>query len=189
LLTEYFAADPGRVPAVRRVAALLRALHALDADVPAYAAREIAERYLAVLSDRSLSDAERRWSDELLARAQDYDSRFEPTAFCHNDLFGDNVLDDGATLRLVDFEYAVRGAPVLDLAGLAGMNDFGATARRELLAAYYGGAPGTVTLDDLDAVVRMVRLMSYFWARAAIGKSGSSAAYERLAAQLQATLT
>jgi thiamine kinase-like enzyme len=189
LLTEYFAADPARVPSVRRVAALLRSLHALDVNLPAYAAREIAERYVSAVAVVAPTAPERAWADELLALAREYDARHAPTAFCHNDLFADNVLDDGATLRLVDFEYAVRGAPVLDLAGLAGMNGFGAVARRELLAAYYGGASGAVALDELDAVVRMVRLTSYFWARAAAIDSGAPAAYERLAAQLQATLT
>lgn len=189
LLTEYFAAEPGRVPSVRRAATLLRELHGLDVDVPAYVASTIATRYVAALPSHVLTAAERRWSTELLALARDYDAQYTPTAFCHNDLFAANLLDDGVTLRLVDFEYAVRAAPVLDLAGLAGMNDFDVAARRALLAAYYGEARGAVSLEALDAVVRMVRLQSYFWARAAANGGGARRAYERLAAQLQATLT
>ncbi len=37
---------------------------------------------------------------------------------------------DGAAARLIDFEYAGRGAPLLDLANLAGMNDFKEAQRR-----------------------------------------------------------
>jgi Ser/Thr protein kinase RdoA (MazF antagonist) len=188
LLTEYHAATPGRLPAIRRMTAVLRALHGLDVDVPVYVAAQIAARYLAALEPRDFTAVEKGWADELLRLARDFDVRHSPTAFCHNDLVAENVLDDGATLRLVDFEYAVRGAPLLDLAGLAGMNGFGGAARRELLAAYYGDVP-VVTLADLDAAIRLVRLLAFFWTRMAVRGGGRTEAFERLAAQLRETLT
>ncbi len=88
----------------------------------------------------------RKWADELLGLARHYDSAYLPSALCHNDLVAANVLDDG-DLVLVDFEYAVRAAPALDLAGLAGMNDYGENECRELLAAYYAGGPPRVSLS------------------------------------------
>ena len=71
-------------------------------------------------SRHSSSERAAEWGDELLTLARRYDARYAPTAFCHNDLVAANVLDDGQ-LALVDFEYAVRADPLLDLANAAGM--------------------------------------------------------------------
>jgi thiamine kinase-like enzyme len=183
------AADARRPRNVERAAALLRDLHALDVDVPVFAAERIARGYLAALSagvdaGRARFDArEQAWVDELLERARYYDATHSATVLCHNDLVAANVLDDGR-LVLVDFEYAVRAAPVLDLAGLAGMNDFGARERRELLAAYGDEAGAAIAEPELERVVRLVRLMAFFWARLGELRAGESAAYGALAAQL-----
>jgi len=196
LLTDYrasarpwSAADARQPRNVARAAALLRELHELDADAPAFAAERIARGYLAALSagvDARLArfDArERSWVDELLERARYYDATHPPTVLCHNDLFAANVLDDGR-LALVDFEYAVRAAPVLDLAGLAGMNDYGARERRALLAAYRGEDGAAIAESELERVVRLVRLMAFFWARLGELRAGEASPHRALAAEL-----
>lgn len=195
LLTEYrmlswtpeMARYSGNIP---RIAALLRALHGVAVELPVFQAERIAGQYLAALATSSgplLSQAERSWADDLLRLARYYDTSYEPTAFCHNDLVAANVLDGAATLLLVDFEYAVRSAPLLDLAGLAGMNDYTPEQRRELLSAYYGGS-ATVTAIDLDNAVRMVRLLAFFWARVGEQRGGRKNVYAQLAAHLGETL-
>jgi thiamine kinase-like enzyme len=136
----------------------------------------------------AVAPRDRRWGDELLELARHYDAAHPPTALCHNDLVATNVLDDGK-LVLVDFEYAVRGAPILDLAGLAGMNDYGARERRELLAAYRGEDRSGLAETELDKVVRLVRLMAYFWARLGELRTGDKTAYRELAAELGKTLS
>jgi thiamine kinase-like enzyme len=171
-----------------RAATLLRKLHAIEASAPAYAAEHIARTYLAALGVGVAGAAarfdarSRAWADELLELARHYDAAHPPSALCHNDLVAANVLDGGG-LALVDFEYAVHAAPVLDLAGLAAMNDYGEAECRGLLAAYYGErAP--VTLDELAKVVRMTRLVAFFWARLGeLGVAGGEP-YTRLAAEL-----
>jgi thiamine kinase-like enzyme len=95
----------------------------------------------------------------------DYVSRYPPSAVCHNDLVAANVLE-ARDLLLVDFEYAARAAPILDLASLAAMNDFTDDDRRKLLHAYYASSNAPVSPAELADVVRMVRLMAFFWARA-----------------------
>ena len=110
-----------------------------------------------------------------------------PSVLCHNDLVAANVLDDG-DLVLVDFEYAVRSAPVLDLAGLAGLNDYGERACRELLDAYHGEGPAQISLAELQEIVRMVRLVAYFWARLGELRVADSASYSELAAELELKL-
>jgi thiamine kinase-like enzyme len=196
LLTDYraaarswSAADAREPRNVERAAALLRALHAVSVDAPTFAAERIARGYLTALSAgvdarrAAFAARERAWADELLELARRYDATYPPTALCHNDLVAANVLDDGR-LVLVDFEYAVRGAPILDLAGLAGMNDYGARERRDLLAAYRGEDRAAIKKTELDKIVRLVRLMAFFWARLGEVRTAEPTAYRTLAAEL-----
>jgi thiamine kinase-like enzyme len=178
---------------VERVAALLRELHALDVQAPTFAAERIARGYLdslvaAVGAGRTRFDArEQTWADELLEHARHYDATHRATALCHNDLVAANVVDDGR-LVLVDFEYAVRAAPVLDLAGLAAMNDYGARERRAVLGAYRGDGALAIAEPDLDRTMRLVRLVSFFWARLGELRAADSAPYRELAAEIAAQL-
>lgn len=64
-----------------------------------------------------------------------------PIVFGHNDLLPANILDDGARLWLIDFEYAGFNTSMFDLAGVAsnaGMND---EESEHLLTAYLGREP------------------------------------------------
>lgn len=101
---------------------------------------------------------------ELIALAEEYDERFPPTAICHNDLVAENILDTGE-LRLIDFEYAVRAAPVLDLASLAAMTRMTARQRRLLVEAYYPDGSASFSADEFARVVRLSKLIAFFWAR------------------------
>jgi thiamine kinase-like enzyme len=135
-----------------------------------------------------LTTDERAWAEELKTLARAFDASYPPTAFCHNDLVMANILGDGATARLIDFEYAGRAAPLLDLANLAAMNDFAALQRRLLLSEYYGKAADAPTERELDGAIRMVRVLAYFWACVAEQRVAGSGAYAQLLQDLQATL-
>jgi thiamine kinase-like enzyme len=201
LLTEFLAGARAWTPAearlpsnVARAAALLRELHTLPAHVPVFAAESIARSYLSELAanidERSaaLPASAGDWAEELLALAAEFDVGRAPRVLCHNDLVAANVLDDGATLMLVDFEYAVRAAPLLDLAGLAAMNDYGDGECRELLAAYARGTAPTIASVELAKTARMVRLMAYFWARLCELRAAIPDAHRALASVLEARL-
>lgn len=201
LLTEYrdraapWTAAAARVPRnIVRTAKLLRSLHAIEVDLPAYAAERIARGYLAALTAGASPELARfggarieAWAEELVSLARRYDALHAPSAFCHNDLAAANVLDDG-DLMLVDFEYAVRGSPLLDLAGLAVMNDFVDMEQRALLEAYDQDAATRARSAELARTVRMVRLLSFFWARLGAVRVADGAPYSRLAAHLSETL-
>jgi thiamine kinase-like enzyme len=131
---------------------------------------------------------EKRWADELTRLGRDFDASYAPTAFCHNDLVAANILIDGAAARLIDFEYAGLGTPLLDLASLAAMNDFAETEKRQLLSEYYGTAAAAPALRELDNAVRMVRLLAYFWGRVAERQLAEAHAHSELAASIGATL-
>ena len=170
-----------------RLTALLRVLHALPTELPAFAAERIATRYLGALPRDVREPSAAQWGDELLLLARRYDERYAPTAFCHNDLAPANVLDDGE-LALVDFEYAVRADPLLDLANLAGMNGFDTAEQRTLLAAYRGGEPTTAELEELRWLVRMVQLMAWFWALLGATGTDDESLYEQYVAEFGAQL-
>jgi aminoglycoside phosphotransferase (APT) family kinase protein len=196
LLTEYCAgpltAEYVRQPAIiTMIVRSLRALHQLRVELPVYSVRTFAATYLAALragATRVLSAEEQRWADELTRLAHHFDESYAPTAFCHTDLVAANILTDGATARLIDFEYAGLGAPLLDLASVAGMNDFASAQRQHLLDAYYGAGGDAPTMRDLDSAVRMVRLLAYFWGRMAEERLQGAAAHAKLAENIGATL-
>jgi thiamine kinase-like enzyme len=196
LLTDYrsmpWTHEMVRAPmAISSIVRLLRALHALRVDLPVIALESIAARYLADLDADSASPMttdDRRWGDELLQLARRHEASHGPTVFCHNDLVASNILTDGAAARLIDFEYAGRGTPLLDLANLAGMNDFTETQRALLLAEYYGEPAAAPRVRELDNAIRMVRLLGYFWARLAARRVDGATAYLRLATEFGATL-
>ena len=192
LLTRYrpgspwTAVDARKADNIRRVAAVLRTLHALPTALPVFAAEQIARRYLAALPRGFSEPRGAEWGDELLTLTRRYDASYSPTAFCHNDLVAANVLDDGE-LALVDFEYAVRADALLDLANVAGMNGFDREQRRVLLAEYRQAEPANDALAELEWLIRMVRLMAWFWA--VLGLAGNdSLVYSLYVAELGARL-
>jgi Ser/Thr protein kinase RdoA (MazF antagonist) len=162
-LTEAAAREPVNVA---RIAELLRRLHGIRVALRNFEPLRHAEDYFAAAARQTpLAPSEQRLASELRTRAVDYVSRYPPSAVCHNDLVAANVLE-ARDLLLVDFEYAARAAPILDLASLAAMNDFTDDDRRKLLHAYYASSNAPVSPAELADVVRMVRLMAFFWARA-----------------------
>jgi hypothetical protein len=162
-LTEAAAREPENVA---RIAALLRRLHGIRAALRVYDPLRHAEAYFVAAARRApLAPRERRLAEELRARAAGYVQRYAPSAVCHNDLVAANILETG-DLMLIDFEYAARAAPILDLASLAAMNAFADKDRRELLRAYYATSSAPASPAELGEVVRMVRLMAFFWALA-----------------------
>jgi thiamine kinase len=147
LVTQYlpghaWSLDEARAPAnVARLAGLLRRLHALPAppgvrslDLHASIARSwdalAAHGATARAGSPRIRARARRLVAQLAAEAR--------TCLCHNDVHHLNVLDSGSRLWLVDWEYAGRGDPDFDLAGVCCYHAFDAAARRELLAAYRG---------------------------------------------------
>jgi thiamine kinase-like enzyme len=61
--------------------------------------------------------------------------------FGHNDLLAANLIDDGARLWLVDWEYGAFNSPLFDLGGLASNNELSAAQEVWLLEAYFEAPP------------------------------------------------
>jgi thiamine kinase-like enzyme len=61
----------------------------------------------------------------------------EPPCPCHNDLLAANLVDDGATVQIIDWEYAGMGDRYFDLGNLAANNEFEPQHEMALLQAYF----------------------------------------------------
>jgi thiamine kinase-like enzyme len=61
-----------------------------------------------------------------------------PTVPCHNDLLCENFIDDGATLRIVDYELSGNNDPCFDLGNTAQEAEFDDDLRAALCEAYFG---------------------------------------------------
>jgi Ser/Thr protein kinase RdoA (MazF antagonist) len=170
LVTE-FVADGTAVSAselrqperIERLAAALNLLHGLPADIPPYAPRACAERYLAEIGGVAcLSAGSRERFEELLSLSADFDQA--ATTLCHNDLAAENVLF-GTAIRFIDFDYAVSASPILDLASVVVMNGFATAEAHALIAAYFSGSiPFSET--EFARVQRLVCLLAHFWSLA-----------------------
>jgi thiamine kinase-like enzyme len=57
---------------------------------------------------------------------------------CHNDLLAENYIDDGARLRLIDFEYSGNNDPCFELGNTCQELGYDEAQIRALCAAYFG---------------------------------------------------
>jgi thiamine kinase-like enzyme len=145
--------DPAFVP---RLAALLRRLHdgwdRLTGEVLYFSVFQTVRTYAATA--RALGARLPDDTDALLDDARRLSHRVAPfvPVLCHNDMLPANILDDGARVWLVDWEYAGVGHPLFDLAGASANCQFPESLDLAFLAAYRG----TPTADPRD--VRELRI-------------------------------
>jgi thiamine kinase-like enzyme len=155
LLTEESARRPD---VLRRIADTLRRCHAarVGEHLKRFSVFEAVRAYETLARERnvplpaSLPDAV-----TTLGRIEEDVQGDEPLCLCHNDLLPSNLIDDGATIRLIDWEYAGTGDRFFDLGNLAVNLQLGPKQEAVLLEAYCGEARA----DDLRRL-RLMRLAS-----------------------------
>ena len=102
---------------------------------------QVVRSYLALLGE---PDKNRLGLDlaDLGRRAAELEQRVGPVdiVFGHNDLLAANIIDDGARLWLIDWDYAGFNSPLFDLANLSSNNAFTPDMDRWLLGVYFRGA-------------------------------------------------
>jgi thiamine kinase-like enzyme len=142
---------------LRRVAQALRAVHA-GPPIPArFDPFRVVEAYAATAAAHGIA------VPDAYERARHTAAEIErargavPERPCHNDLLTANFIDDGARIRIVDWEYAGMGDVYFDLANFAANNGLPAEETTELLRAYFG----TVTAEH-DRALTLMRFMSDF---------------------------
>jgi len=101
----------------------------------------------------------------LLASAARLEAAVGPVqiVFGHNDLLPANILDDGARLWLVDWEYAGFNGPTFDLGGLASNAGMDASQREALLAAYFDRVPDAGLRRRFAAMTAASLLRETMW--------------------------
>jgi len=62
------------------------------------------------------------------------------TVPCNNDLLAENYIDDGKSLRLIDYEYSGNNDPCFELGNTCQEMEFNDDQIREVCAAYFGAA-------------------------------------------------
>jgi thiamine kinase-like enzyme len=152
---------------LRRVAALLRRAHAsvhrhLEGPAAAFWPFHVLRDYLRQLGAAGrLTRRQRRWTP--LVAALERDAGPVAVTFTHNDLMPGNLIDDGARLWLIDWEYAGFGAPLFDVAGVAINSELSARMRQHLLAAYLGRAPRRGEIARFSAFRLAASLRESLW--------------------------
>lgn len=138
----------------RRLAELLRRLHGGprftgDFDMP----RRIANW------DSIIAAHGWPWPDGYRSHRTQFKRLFDalaggPQVPCHNDLVPENILDDGTSLRLVDFEYSGNNDPHFELGNLCQELGYDDRQIAALCSAYFGDIePSTLARVHLHRIV------------------------------------
>ena len=101
----------------------------------------------------------------LLTTAEELEAAVGPVeiVFGHNDLLPANILDDGARLWLVDWEYGGFNAPLFDLGGLASNAGMTGPQAEALLGAYFGRPPDDALRHRAAAMTAASLLRETMW--------------------------
>jgi thiamine kinase-like enzyme len=83
--------------------------------------------------------------------------------FGHNDLLPANLIDDGARLWLIDWDYAGFNSPLFDLGGLASNNGLSEAQEGAMLAAYFDHAPDAALWRRYRAMKAAAALRETLW--------------------------
>ena len=164
LSARRFHDDPG---AVRRAAQALARLHADAPDFPReFNVFEITGDYLDLLQSRGSNIPDT--VPELMGGMEEIRRALavHPAALrpCHCDPTGANLLDDGARIWLIDWEYAGMNDPMWDLAYLSVQSSFDCPQDKALLTAYLGRQPQDVEASRMAVHVPLVEFLSALWA-------------------------
>jgi len=98
------------------------------------------ERYLRIVGehDVTIPDGYRDWLPVVAEIERAVAIAALPIAPCHNDLLCENFIDDGTSLRIVDYELSGNNDPCFDLGNTAQEAEFGQELRAALCDAYFG---------------------------------------------------
>ncbi|MGO4872436.1 MAG: phosphotransferase [Roseiarcus sp.] len=163
-LTPEAVRDPANLP---RIVDLVRRCHR---DVAAHLRGpslifwvfQVVRGYAGVLRERGSRLAPQ--TSRLLAINDRLEALVGPVAivFSHNDLLAGNLIDDGARLWLLDWDYAGFNSPLFDLANLVTNNGLNEQEEREVLARY-GGLSGESLGAAMAAMKCASLLREYLW--------------------------
>lgn len=134
-------ADLAKPDVLPRIAQTLRRCHAapVDSKVGLFSVFDTVRNYIVQARARHVEmPATLDVALALLERIENELPSNEPPCLCHNDLLASNLIDDGTTIRLIDWEYAGRGNRFFDLGNLAVNLQLTDRQEKALLHHYFG---------------------------------------------------
>jgi thiamine kinase-like enzyme len=159
---------------MERIADLLRRVHGLAPPLPARTVTPLQwmGTYHEALSRRAstssnpLASSDPALRKAALARAQVLLKM--PGAVgvvCHSDLHAMNLIQQGESLILLDWEYAHVTDALWDLAGWCANNDFDAENQRALLTRYLGSAPNSSQWQRFRSLLGLYDYVCLLWSQ------------------------
>jgi thiamine kinase-like enzyme len=125
---------------IRRIAQATRALHAGPAFINTFNMFRTMDFYLEIVGQHGFRIPD--GYTDYVPIAQKIEAALAarplPLLPCNNDLLAENFIDDGARLRLVDYEYSGNNDPCFELGNICNENDFAPDQVEQLCAAYFG---------------------------------------------------
>ena len=132
------------VHVARRMASSFKTLHSAPRFLRDFNMFRLIEYYLRIVDEHGVA-IPRGYRDKLpvvaeIERAVSVHAL--PPVSCHNDLLCENFIDDGESLRIVDFELSGNNDPCFDLGNTAQEAEFDQELRAALCEAYFGTVDG-----------------------------------------------
>jgi thiamine kinase-like enzyme len=123
-----------------RMAHSFHRLHAAPRFLQDFNMFRLIDTYLGIVDEHAVTipDGYRNWLPTLADIERAVSVATLPQAPCHNDLLCENFIDDGAALRIVDYELSGNNDPCFDLGNTAQEADFDQDLRAALCEAYFG---------------------------------------------------
>ena len=158
---------------IRRVVESMRAYHALESFPGSFSPFRVAEDYARTAYGFNVRLPDKMdWYLEKSGEIEKAMYAREPLQLrpCHNDLLNGNFIDDGANIRILDWEYAGMGDIFFDLGNFAIQHEFNDEQDEILLRAYFGNPT-----DSQRAYQKLMKIMSdlreAMWSQVQIGVS------------------
>jgi len=173
LVTRFIEGGPIAIDAMRTrerltaVAETLRRIHGGPPIPGLFVPYRIVEAYRALAMSRGVTIPPEYDLAQSIARRIELACLTAPVELrpCHNDLLNANFIDDGARIRIVDWEYAGMGDPSFDLGNFSANHELEPDHDEQLVAAYLGAGPaGSAALAPpaLLARIQLMRVLSDF---------------------------
>lgn len=123
-----------------RMAKAIKQLHAGPRFLTDFNMFRLTEYYLKICADRSIPIPDGYFERMPTVKQIEGAMSVKPLATvpCNNDLLAENYIDDGASLRLIDYEYSGNNDPCFELGNTCQEMEFDEARIREVCAAYFG---------------------------------------------------
>jgi len=163
LVTRFIEGRPVRDHSVHeplmleRIAQSLRRIHQAGSVDSTFSAFRVVEAYALTASRHGGRLPEAHERAHAIAVDIEHALPSQPPVLCHNDLLNANFIDDGVSIRIVDWEYAGMGDRFFDFGNFAVNHQLTEDDEDHLLAAYFGRVAGAQ-----HARLRLLRVMSDF---------------------------